>query len=179
MKKIIFCVLAIALNLNAFADCTNAYQVKANKRAKFNKVLNQAGIIAIGAGATIGGTVALITTGGAAIVAAPVILSMGSSMTGAFASEVETKKGNTFFKSLAVIESAKNSELPLVLIDKLDKIMSYKSLSNAEQADLKEQIIEIVLRENSSKGLCLNSNGKIKPMNFNKLSKFIATELGY
>lgn len=176
MKAAITLFLALTFAVPTFADCTNAFERKAQSRAKVVKNLKKAGGIALGTGAIVGATAAIIASGGMAIVITPLIISMGGVGTGALVSEIKENEKNTFFYSLAVVEGAKQGVIPVKLLDKLDKKMSLYSLSDAEQQDIKERIVQIVKDSNASKELCMD-NGDVKPMNFKKLTKFIAEKL--
>lgn len=177
MKKMLVCFLAATLSLPTLADCTNAYEIKAQKRAHVNKVLKRAGVITAIGGATLGGSVLLLASGGAAVVGVPFVLLIGSGATVQYADDIEKTDENTYFKGLASIEAAKKGSIPYVLLDRLDKKMSYYSMSDFEQKKIDRKIIKIILKSNRSKDFCKKPNGSIKPMNFRKFVKLIAKKL--
>tara|TARA_R110000868_G_scaffold258137_18_gene515482 strand:- start:2830 stop:3366 length:537 start_codon:yes stop_codon:yes gene_type:complete len=176
MKRLLAGLLLVTA-IPALADCTNAYEVRAQKRAKVNKVLKQAGVIAVLGGGTVAASLALLATGGAAIVATPIIFSSGSALTGFVTADVEETRSNTFFKVLASIEGAKHSVLPHILLERLDRKMALYSLSDEEQAQTRRKVIDIIVEANASKELCTKANGKIKTMNFRKFVRFIDNKL--
>lgn len=177
MKRLTVIIMAFAFNMNLMADCSNAYQIKANKRAKTNRTLKKATTMVVGGGATAALVAVTVASGGAAMVAgAPIALIVGTGFTDEIFSSVSATRNNNYYKALKVIQAAEKGAVPQILLEKLDKKMSYYSYSDYEQQEMNKEIVKIIKEANESKKLC-TKNGKIKPMNFNKLARYVRDEL--
>lgn len=176
MKKFLIGVLLLSFSFSTFADCTNAYEIKAQRRAVVNKNWKKAGIIAVGAGAAVGGIVGISVLGGLAWIASPLVITVPGALTTEFQGDVKSTRTNTYFKSLASIEAAKSEIIPIELIDKLDKKMNFYSLSHEQQVAAKRDIVDIIKEGNSSGKLCFNKN-KVRVLNFRKFVKYVYSNM--
>jgi hypothetical protein len=170
MKKLMIVALMTALSFNTFADCKNAYEMKAVKRAKSNNTLLKAGSITSAAALT---GVAVLATGGGVFLAA----GTGGFFTMATAGIVldqEPTKDNNYYKVLEAIKSAEKNQVSNDLMTKLNKKMSFDYYSDFEQAEIKKEVVNFINEMNTSKQICgVKENGKFNLLNFNQFSKLI------
>ena len=179
MRKICFVLLFMVFSVSSFADCTQEYQIKSKSRAKVHKYLKKAGIVVVGSTLTLGGAVALAASGGGFILVSIWGMS-GTVVTQGWASDVEeiwSSKSNTYFKSLAVIEGAKEGVVPNILLDEIDKKVSYWNLAVEEQELMEKDIVDIINNANDSKELCIDSNEKENVLNFKQITRFVLSKL--
>jgi hypothetical protein len=178
MRRIICLFFTLTLSLASFADCTNAFRIKANRRAKVNRVIKQTTIVVGGVAVATGSVALLISTGGGAVlVSAPAFAALELAIAGGLAAEVDETKLNNYFKGLAIIEASKQGMIPKILHGELDKKMSFFSYSGEEQKQMNEMILKFVSKANKDKVFCKNKEGQIKPITFNKMINLIADEL--
>lgn len=178
MKKLILGLLVLSFTTSGFADCRNAYTIKEKKRAHTNMVVKKAAIITTGVVVGTGLAVAVVASGAsAAVIVAPLFLGAHTVAGVNFAMDVEVKYNNTFTKAKSVILGANAGVIPGILLEELDKEISYYSLSNQEQKEMRQKIANIVVNANMSKEFCPVDNGKIKPLTFKKMTKLIVEKL--
>jgi len=163
------------------ADCSRAYNEKAWGRADVMHTFKIAGTIGVIAGATAVGAIALAATGGTALVAIPVLGVAGLGLGFEFVPNVidsETKKTNTYFQSLAVIEGAKRNVLTLEFLNRIDRKIKLYSYSLDEQKKIEDRIIKIILESNEKKLICRgNTRGKAKVLNLKGLTRYTVKQL--
>lgn len=171
MKNLIFASMICTLSFNASADCINAYQVKAEKRAESNsKIKSTAGWVGIGStvvtplalasGSIIGGAVAgTLVTGIAAV------YQCGDREDNCYRLFKPTEK-NTYYKVLRAIEAAEAGEVSKELRSALDKKISLESFSDEERKIMEAKIVKFIANENNNNNLCKKQDRKFELLNF-------------
>jgi hypothetical protein len=186
MKKWIAASLISMMTVTSvFADCSNAYEVKARARAELIKDVKKAGAITgtVVISATTLATMAVIFVAipGPGWFLIPPAFGLGTEAAVSLAnvaSDVRVNELNTFYKALGTITSAKKGALPKELIKDLNKKMNLESLSTAEQAETLKDVVEMINRGNESNLFCQrNENGHYKIYSYKKLLKHIVNEL--
>lgn len=170
----------MTLTLNAFADCKNAYEIKAEKRAKSNSIIKTTAVYVGAASAFAANGIALAGPGGAAFGAVGGLAVGGIFGTVGFSDDpllFKPTDKNTFYKVLRAIEAAERNVVSSEVAEALDKKISLNSLSDFQQTEVKQQVIKLINEMNKDQTLCLNEDKKVKLKNFNKLINILAEKI--
>lgn len=183
MKNLMFAALISILSFNTFADCTKAYEVKAEKRARSNSSLSSAaawvgivGVVATPLGLVTGSFVVgaasgvVLTTKGA-------LLQRADNHPEGFFRLFKPTKNNTYYKVLRSIEDAKMGHLNSDLVIQLDRKVALNSFSDEELKAIGAKIIQYITEENMNQNLCKNENNKFKLLNFNRFVDKVAEQI--
>lgn len=186
MKKMFSAVLLGMLTFSsAFADCRNAYEVKARARAELVRDFKKAGAITgtVVISATTLATMAVIfvVAPGPGWFAIPPVF-FGGSQAEIYLMEknreVRANNLNTYYKALGTITAAEKGSLPTQLLNDLNEKLNLKSLSNEDQERVLIDVVEIIKSGNENELFCQRSdNGKLKIYNYRKLIKYIVSEI--
>ena len=149
MKKILSVLLLVGA-LNANADCENAYETKARKRQKSNRI-----------------TATIVTH----VLFPPSILGFGHIYSDSSFSN------NTFSKSLKIIKWAKENKVHPYLLKKMEKELALSAHTDIVIDEMKNYAINIVLKSNNSQEICKIEDGKINVLNHRRLSKLVIEKL--
>jgi hypothetical protein len=186
MKRFIsVALLTVMTATSVFADCTNAYEVKARARAELVKDIKKTGAISgavvISAATLATLPVVFVFLAGPGWFLIPPIAFAGVEGTNAF---LDVKDGirannyNNYYKALASITAAKGGSLPKVLIQDLNKKLNLESLSEEDQANALKNAISIINQGNQNQLFCQRKeNGKYKIFTYKKMVNHIAEEL--
>ncbi len=186
MKKLIAAsLLTLVTCSTAFADCSNAYKVKAKARAELIKDFKKAGAISgavvISAATLATMAVEFVIAPGPGWMLIPPTAFAGTE--GVFAlidaaDETRANDLNTFYQALGTITAAKEGALPKQLIQDLNEKLNLDSLSNEEHSEALKEAVNIINDGNESKLFCQkNENGRYKIYSYKKLVKHIIKEL--
>ena len=182
-------VSAVLLGLltlsSAFADCKNAYEIKAQARAELIKDFKKAGAITgtVVISATTLATMAVIFVAapGPGWFAIPPVLFGGSQAEMYLMEknrEVRANKLNTYYKALGTITAAEQGSLPAQLLIDLNNKINLKSMENEDQEKVLLDVVEIIKTGNEDELFCKkNGKGKFKIFTYKKLLKHIISEI--
>jgi len=186
MKKLIAAsLLTLVTCSSSFADCSNAYKVKAKARAELIKDIKKTGAIS---GAVVISAATLATMAVEFVIAPgpswfliPPTAFAGNEAVFALldaASETKANNFNTFYQALGTITAAEGGALPKQLIHDLNEKLNLDSLSSAEQSEVLKEAVKIIHDGNESNLFCQKKeNGRYKIYSYRKMLKHLVTEL--
>lgn len=186
MKKLIAASFLTLVTISStFADCRNAYEIKARARAELIKDVKKTGAIS---GVVV---VSAVTLAAMAVefVIAPgpswfLIPPTGFAGAEAILALLEVSDGarpnklNTFYQGLGTITAARSGALPKQLMYDLNDKLNLDSLPSQERAETLQNAVKIIIEGDKSNLFCQRSpNGHYKIYSYKKILKHVMKEL--
>ncbi len=186
MKKLIAAALLTLFTVTStFADCRNAYEVKAQARAELIKDVKKVGAIS---------GVVVVSAATLAAMAVEFVIAPGPSWflippTGFGGAEailalLEVSDGarpdkfNAYYQAIGTITAARSGALPKQMINDLNDKINLDSLPKQERAETLQNAVKIIIDGNKSNLFCQRSDrGHYKIYSYKKILKHVINEL--
>ncbi len=186
MKKLIAAsFLTLFTITSTFADCKNAYEVKARARAELIKDIKKtsaiSGVVVVSAVTLAAMAVEFVIAPGPSWMLIPPTAFGGVE---AIFALIEVSDGarpdkyNTFYQALGTITAARGGALPKQLINDLKEKLNLNSLSKKDKAETLQKAVKIIIDGDKSNLFCQRSTkGRYKIYNYKKILNHVLEEL--